>query len=298
MLLAQSDGEDMKQKLNELFAQEKYGEAIPYLDYLVDHSKIDQPGYANFKTRYALLLFSIDSTTLAKKRFTEIIYDPFIKDSTFDDWFGNGEVQGNYKHLSCQLLGTIYSKEGKFDLSIVYFEMARDSFPYYHTDKSFVIKRNLDECIELADTYSKSGNLNMAFEYLFPYFENGEDPGDRAQYKAAYALFENKEVTAMKDLMSKDFHAILDKETIVLKLSKQNIVLADFMGQNKTQAELELKAKHYWNLITKSIMMTELKGFVVPKNNKPPPLPPPMAKQKPRPSAAPTPPPLNYPGRK
>ncbi len=286
----------MQQKLEALLAEEKYDEAIPILDYIVDHQKIDAPDYASFRTRYALWLYGLDSVELAKKRLTEIIYDPFINDRALDNWLGDGEVQGNYKNLSCELLGFIYLKENKTDLSIEYFEMMTDSFPYYHSDTTIVNKKQLDQHIQLADVYSQSGNLNKAFEHLFPYFENRKDPMHRTQYKAVNALAENSELFEFQSLMKKDFHAILDKEIIVLKLGAQNIVIADYTGQNKTQAELEQKAKHYWNLLQKSVLLSEAKNFSAPKPYKQPPMP--SIKPKPRPKPAPTPPPLDYPGRK
>jgi tetratricopeptide (TPR) repeat protein len=296
ILHAQTDNVNMQQKLEALLAEKKYGEAIPILDFIVDHQKMDAPDYASYRTRYALWLFALDSIERAKKRLNEVIYDPFINDRALDKWFGEGEVQGNYKNMSCELLGFIYFQEKKFDLSTEYFEMAIDSFPYYHIDTTFVKKKQLNQHIQLADAYSKSGNLNKAFEHLFPYFENGKDPENRTQYKAVNALAENGELGEFQSLMSKDFHAILDKEIIVLKLGTQTIVIADYTGQNKTLIELEQKAKYYWNLFQKSVILSEAKKFMAPKVSKQ--TYPSPAKPKPRPKPAPTPPPLDYPGRK
>jgi hypothetical protein len=79
-------------------------------------------------------------------------------------------------------------------------------------------------------------------------------------------------------------------------LGTQTIGIADYTGQNKTLIELEQKAKYYWNLFQKSVILSEAKKFMAPKVSKQ--TYPSPAKPKPRPKPAPTPPPLDYPGRK
>lgn len=256
VLLAQTDVDNLKQEVDTLFKQERPLEALAIMEKLVSR-KDTITGYSRYKTRIGLVYNSLDSIEQARKWYLSVMSDPLITDSVEDYWLGDWEVRGNYKHLSCYQMAVSYYKEDDYDKSITYYKLALDSFPYYHFSGSDINKNKVRICNNIADLYSKKGNLTAAFSYLLPFFDNFTVYSDLARKKAARIIKAHNLQEHFLILMSKNHNAIIDNETIVLNLGEQKILLKDLTGQNKTKRDIEEEAKFYWTLISMSDMMDE-----------------------------------------
>ena len=213
--------------------------------------------YAQYKTRLGLIYQSIDSIDRARKWYLSVMNDPLIADSVEDYWLGDWEVRGNYKHVSCYQTAVTYYKENNYDRAIKYYKLAMDTFPYYHFSGSDINKTRVRISNNIADLYSKKGDLSAAFSYLLPFFNNYIIYSNRARNKFARIIKEHKLQEYFLALMTKDYNAIIENELIVMSLGEQRIVIKDLTGLNKSEMDIEEEAKYYWQLISKSDIMNE-----------------------------------------
>lgn len=256
VMLAQTDVDRLKQEVDTLFKQKRPLEALSIMEDLVSQKDTIE-GYARYKTRIGLIYQSLDSIEQARKWYLSVMGDPLITDSVEDYWLGEWEVKGNYKHVSCYQMAVSYYEEGDYDNAIKYYKLALDTYPYFHFSGSDINKNRVRICNNIADLYSKKGNLTTAFSYLLPFFNNYIVYSDRARNKAARIIKEHNLQEHLLTLMNKDYNALIDNEIIALTLGEQKIVLKDLSGQNKTKTEIEEEAKYYWSLISMSDMMDE-----------------------------------------
>ena len=257
VLFAQADVDQLKQKVDTLFEQEKPLEALAIMEELV-HRKDTIPGYARYKTKIGLTYYSLDSLTLARKWFKDVMYDTLIADSVEDYWLGKWEVCGNYKHISCYNTAVSYYKEGDYNRSIQYYKLSIDSFPYYHFSGSDFNKNKVRIYRNIADLYAQQGDLTQAFSYLMPFFEGHVIYSDRAVDKAAKILKDNDLHIPFLMVMKKDYKALIQDGKIALVLSDQRLLLDDMEGKGASEANLNASAKHYWQLLQKSDIIESL----------------------------------------
>ena len=257
-LFGQSHVEKLKNQADSLFKQDKPLEALSIMEELV-LQKDTINGYARYKTRIGMKYMSLDSIEKARKWFLSVMYDPLIEDNVEDYWLKNGEARGNYKHVSCYLLAISFYKEGNYDKAIDYYKQSLDTFPYYHFSGSDMNKSNVNICNNIADLYSKKGDLNTAFSYLIPFFGSYVVYSDLARNKAARIIKEHHLQEYYLTLLTKDYTVLIENETILLKLNGTKILLVNFIGQNKTKNEIEEQAKYFWDLINHTDIISELK---------------------------------------
>ncbi|MCB0381508.1 MAG: hypothetical protein KDD24_09645, partial [Flavobacteriales bacterium] len=169
VVLAQTDVENLKQDVDNLLQQDKPLEALAIMEGLVNRQDTIS-GYGRYKTRIGLIYQSLDSIEQARKWYLSVMNDSLITDSVEDFWLGDWEVRGNYKHVSCYQIAVSYYKENDFNKSIEFYKLALDSFPYYHFSGSDINKNRVRICNNIADLYSKQGDLTTAFSYLLPFF--------------------------------------------------------------------------------------------------------------------------------
>jgi len=215
-------------------------------------------GYARYKTRIGMVYHSLDSLERARKWYLSVMYDPLINDNVEDFWLGDWEVRGNYKHVSCYQMAVSYYEEGSYDKSIAYYVLALDSFPYFHFSGSDINKNRVRICNNIADLYSKKGDLTKAFTYLIPFFNDYTIYSERARNKAARIIKEHNLQEYYLSSLTKDYLALIDNETITLNLNGTKILLKDLKGQNKSKNEIEEEAKYFWTLLNHSDIINEL----------------------------------------
>jgi tetratricopeptide (TPR) repeat protein len=257
-VFAQKDITHLMNQVDTLFKQEKPFEALAIMKLIVNQ-KDTANGYARYKTRIGLIYDSLDSISEARKWFLSVMNDSLIDDSVEDFWLGEWEVRGNYKHFSCYQMAISYYKQNDFDSSIKYYKMALDTYPYYHFSGSDINKNKVTISKNIADLYSKKGDLTSAFSFLLPFFNDFTIYSDRAEYKAAYILKEHNLEQEFIELMEGESEALIEKERIVIKLAQYEIVLNDMTGMNKSTNEIEESANFFWLLIMNSKIIEELK---------------------------------------
>ena len=185
--------------------------------------------------------------------------DSLIVDNVEDFWLGGSEVRGNYKHVSCYQMAISYYKEGNFDKSIEYYKQSLDVFPYCHFSGSDINKSRVKICNNIADLYSRKGDLTKAFSYLMPFFIDHRIYSERARKKAARIIKEHSLQAHYLSILSKDYTALIDNGTITLTLGGTKILLKDLNGKNISKNEIEEEAKYFWELLNDSDIIEELK---------------------------------------
>ncbi len=236
----------VRNEINTLFEQKKDYLAIKLMEKLIlEHDTIKD--YASIKTRIGIAFQSIDSIESSRKWYLSVINDTLISDSKEDYWLGEMETRGNYKHISCYNMALSYYEEGNYEKSIEYYKLALNKFQYYHFSGSDINKNKVTISKNIADLYSKKGDLTTAFSYLLPFFENSIVYSNRAINKSARILKEHNLEKDFFELMNKDFNSIIENEKIVLNLSNKKIILIDFTSQGLSKDYINEKAKYFWN---------------------------------------------------
>jgi len=259
ILVGQTGVTELRQEVDTLLKQDRPLEALTIMESLVSREDTIE-GYARYKTRIGFLYHSLDSIDKARQWYHSVLNDSMIVDSVEDYWLGEWEVRGNYKHVSCHNIAASYYKEKDYDKAIEYYKLALDTFPYYHFSGSDINKNKVKISNNIADVYSKKGDLTQAFSYLLPFFLNGVVYSERATNKAMRILKEHNLQDQFINLMTKDHKALIDKDRIVLKLGEKEIVLEDLTGQNNTETSLEMTALMHWEFYL-SPLIKEFKEF-------------------------------------
>lgn len=190
VFFGQTEVESLKQQADNLFKNERPLEALAIMEKLVTRKDTIED-YARFKTRIGLVYQSLDSIGKAREWFLSVMYDSLIVDNVEDFWLGDSEVRGNYKHVSCFQMAISYYKEGNFEESIEYYKQSLDVFPYCHFSGSDINKSRVKICNNIADLYSRKGDLTKAFSYLMPFFIDHRIYSERARKKAARIIKEH-----------------------------------------------------------------------------------------------------------
>jgi tetratricopeptide (TPR) repeat protein len=204
VLFGQNKTDSLKLEIDTLFKQNRPLEALAIMEGLISQ-KDTIIGYARYKTRIGLIYQSLDSTDRARLWYLDVMNDPLISDTVEDYWLGEWEVRGNYKHVSCYQIAVSYYKQEDYNNSIKYYQLALDSFPYYHFSGSDINKNRVKISNNIADLYIKQGDLTKAFSYLIPFFGDPTIYSDRAGNKAARIIRENG--------LKEDFLALMKKIT-------------------------------------------------------------------------------------
>lgn len=258
-LFGQSDVEKLIIQADSLFGVERPMEALAIMEGLVTRQEpID--GYSRLKTQIGITYYNIDSVEKARKWFLNVIRDPLINDDIDDFWLGNMEVKGNYKHVSCYNMALSYYKEGDYEESIKYYKLALDSFPYYHFSGSDINKSKVKICRNIADLYSKKGDLTSAFFYLSPFFNDFTIYSERARNKFAQIIKEHQLTYYYLEILKKDYTILIENETILLNLNGTKIILKEMTGKSNSKNKIDEEAKYYWRLINNQDIISELKN--------------------------------------